>query len=285
MLAARSPRLPPGAVQAVNWWILYAALPALVLALVPKVRIDAGSLFAVAAMWVVFFGAWLVFALLGRALGWSRGRIGALILGAGLGNTSFVGFPLIEALRGKSGLALAVLADQLGSFFLLAAGGIVVASIYSGRAPSAAKVVRRVLTFPAFLALLAGFLLGAIGSWPPAVEASLLQVGHTLSPLALFSVGLQLRTRVSRGGLTAMAAGLGWKMLVAPLLCLGIGVACRVHGLALTVGVLEAAMAPMISAAILADEYELEPALTHSLLGVGIALSFLTVPLASLWLP
>jgi predicted permease len=55
-------------------------------------------------------------------------------------------------------------------------------------------------------------------------------------------------------------------------------------GLPLTAGVLEAAMAPMISAAILADEHKLEPALTNAVLGAGIMLSLLTVPLVNLFL-
>jgi len=55
-------------------------------------------------------------------------------------------------------------------------------------------------------------------------------------------------------------------------------------GLVLTVGVLQAAMAPMISAAILADEYQLDPPLANTLLGAGIVLSLLTVPLGNVLL-
>jgi predicted permease len=40
-------------------------------------------------------------------------------------------------------------------------------------------------------------------------------------------------------------------------------------------------MAPMVSAAILADEYDLDPALANTVLGAGIVLSLLTVPLAN----
>jgi predicted permease len=70
-----------------------------------------------------------------------------------------------------------------------------------------------------------------------------------------------------------------------PLLCWLIGRALGVGGLVLTVGVLQAAMAPMISAAILADEYELDPRLANALLGAGIVLSLLTIPLGNLLLP
>jgi predicted permease len=49
----------------------------------------------------------------------------------------------------------------------------------------------------------------------------------------------------------------------------------------LTVGVLQAAMAPMVSATILADEYGLEPTLANTVLGAGIVLSLLTIPLGN----
>jgi predicted permease len=62
------------------------------------------------------------------------------------------------------------------------------------------------------------------------------------------------------------------------------GTAAGVDGLVLTVGVLQAAMAPMVSAAILADEYDLEPSLANTILGAGIVLSLLTVPLGNLLL-
>ena len=58
-----------------------------------------------------------------------------------------------------------------------------------------------------------------------------------------------------------------------------LGTAAGVGGLVLTVGVLQAAMAPMVSAAILADEYDLEPTLVNTMLGAGIVLSLLTAPL------
>ena len=48
-----------------------------------------------------------------------------------------------------------------------------------------------------------------------------------------------------------------------------------------SITVLQAAMAPMITAAILAQQHDLEPELSGVTLGLGILLSFLTVPLIS----
>ena len=283
VLVARFARPPAGIVPGINWWVINVALPALVLELIPKVRFDPQLWFPVAAIWLTFFGAWLVFGLLGPRLGWSRGRTGALILICGLGNTSFMGYPMMQALHGNAGLTLAVVADQIGCFPLLASAGVVVASIYAGRTPQPAVIVKRILTFPAFLALVLGIVVGRFGGWPSTVSDMLHPLGATLTPLALFSVGLQFNFRLERGQLGATGAGLGWKLLLAPLLCLAMGRLAGVGGLVLTVGVLQAAMAPMISAAILADEYELDPALANTVLSVGIVLSLVSIPLGN-WL-
>jgi predicted permease len=109
------------------------------------------------------------------------------------------------------------------------------------------------------------------------VEGSLDQIGRTLTPLALFSVGLQFRLHIEREQAGALSLGLAWKLLLAPLLVLALGLACGYGGLVLIVAVLQAAMAPMISAAILADQYGLEPRLANTVLGAGIALSLFTI--------
>jgi len=283
MLVARFAKPPAGIVPGINWWLLNVALPALVLELIPKVRFDPQLWFPVVAMWLVFGGAWLLFGLLGPRLGWSRQRTGALILVCGLGNTSYMGYPLVQALHGKEGLALAVVADQIGAFPVLASAGIVVASIYAGRTPQPRLIMRRILTFPAFVALVLGILAGLCGGWPTMLEEVFASIGTTLTPLALFSVGLQFKFHPGQRQLGAVGWGLGWKLLLAPLACWLLGRAAGLDGLVLTVGVLQAGMAPMVSAAILADEYELEPATANTVLGAGIVLSLLTIPLAD-WL-
>ena len=284
MLGARFAKPPAGIVPGINWWVLNVALPVLALELIPKVQFDPQLWFPVAAIGLTFGGAWLSFGLLGPRLGWSRERTGALILVCGLGNTAYMGYPLMQALHGKAGLALAVVADQIGTFPVLASAGIVVASIYSGRTPSPRLIVRRIVTFPAFIALVIGLIAGRLGGWPEWLDGVFAPIGATLTPLALFSVGLQFRFHPGGRQLAAAGWGLGWKLLLAPLLCWVVGTAAGVGGLVLVVGVLQAAMAPMVSAAILADEYGLEPALANTVLGAGIVLSLVTIPLGNLLL-
>ncbi|MDP9142710.1 MAG: AEC family transporter [Pseudomonadota bacterium] len=285
VLVARFARPPMGLAQGLNWWVINIALPAMVLDLVPRVQIEWQSWYLPVSQWLVFAGSFVLFRALGRHFGWSRARIGGLIIMGGLGNTSFLGYPLLEALRGREGLAVGVVADQLGCFLMLAVSGTIVSAMYSGGHTRPREIALKVLKFPPFAALLLGALVGMSGGWPPIAEDILLRVGSTLVPLALFSVGLRFRFHLGNGQALPVALSLGWKLLVAPLLIVSVGWLCGVGGLTLTIATLQASMAPMISAAILCDQHHLDSPLANSILGGGILLSLLTVPLWNLALP
>ena len=271
-------------VAGINGFVLNIAFPALILALIPKLHVEPGLWFPVMAMWGTALGSVLVMVVIGRVLGWSQGTIGALALVAGFGNTSFTGLPLIEALRGKDHLGAAVLADQAGSFLSLATVGVISAAWFSGTATSVRAVVLRVLKFPPFLAMLAGFAVGLAGGWPTILDEVLHRIGITLSPMALFAVGLQFKPTNLGQHWRPLVAGLGWKMGLAPLLVFVTGRVLGVSGTPYEVGVLQSAMAPMISAGILAQQSGLAPALANTVVGIGILLSLATVPLWNLML-
>lgn len=287
-LGAITVRVRPDAagwVPGLNGFVLNIAFPALVLELIPKLHLEHGLWFPVMAMWGTALGALALMVLLGRWLGWQRGTVGALALVAGFGNTSFTGIPLIEALRGKDHLGAAVLADQAGSFLALATLGVFTASWFAGTATSAREVLLRVAKFPPFIAMLAGFAVGALGGWPPLAEDVLHRIGVALSPMALFAVGLQFKPSDLAVHLKPMTAGLAWKLGLAPLLVLLTGRVLGVgSGIPYEVAVLQTATAPMISAGILAQQSGLAPALANTVVGVGILLSLATVPLWNLLL-
>lgn len=282
---ARYARPPIGLAQALNWWVIQIALPALVLGIVPSLHFDTALWFLVVTQWGVFFGAWALIAWVGARARWSRGTIGGLILVTGLGNTSFLGYPLLEALRGRAGLQLGVVADQLGCFIMLAVGGVLVAARYGGATVTPTEMLRRVLLFPAFIALVVGVIVGQLGGWPDMLATMLDRFALTLVPLALFSVGLRFKLKPQPGQWAPVALALSWKLLLAPLLALGLALLTGVGGAVMSIGILQTAMAPMISAAILADQHHLDPPLANTVLGVGILLSLITVPLWSLALP
>jgi malate permease and related proteins len=278
-LFRRTGRWPAATPAVLNRFILQVSLPALALLHVHALRFDRSVLFAAAMGWILFGGAVLAFWALGRALRLDRRTTGALMLLGGMGNTSFVGLPLIQATYGKAWLGTGLVADQLGSFLILSTLGVLVAVVHASGEASPGAMGRRILGFPPFQALVLALCLKPL-PFPEGFATLLARLGDTLSPLALFSVGFQLSLQGLRGRGRLLALGLGYKLLLGPLLVLLVLAGlCGGRGTALQVTLFEAAQAPMITAGILAVEHDLDPLLVNLLLGLGIPLSFLTLPL------
>jgi predicted permease len=208
------------------------------------------------------------------------GTIGALTLTGSLANTSFIGLPMIETFYGPQGLALGILIDQMGTYMVLYTLGILVAALYwLGAWLSYRALAKKVLTFAPFIAFLAALLLIPV-HYPSWAEGLLRRLGTTLVPLALVSVGYQIQWSAVRGKLGELIAGLGFKLVVAPaLVALLFAGLLGARGETIQITIFEAAMAPQIGAAIVAVDHDLDPALVTLMVGIGIPVSFLTLPL------
>lgn len=291
-LLRRARLAPENAAATLNVVVLYLSLPAVVLLQLPPflrtTPLSWAMLAPVAMPWLVLVLAWGVYARVGRWRGWRPATIGALIIATGLGNTSFVGFPVLEALLGPPGVQVGVLVDQLGSFFALSTLGLWLAARFSGRPLPGRVMLRRIATFPPFLSILAGAVWAAAGM--PAHEALrplLEKLAATLAPLAVLSVGLQLNFHPAalRRHLDALGLGLCFRLAVMPALAAALllgGFSLR--GLIPHATVLEIAMPPMITASVIAAQFDLDEELTSLLVGVGIVASLVTLPLWHLWL-
>lgn len=277
MLLHRSKRMPDNAPAALNSFIIHISLPALALLYIHDLKIS-GDVALVAFMaWLVFGLSAGFFWLIGRWLQLPRSTVGALILVGGLGNTSFFGLPMVEAFYGKEWLATAIIADQLGSFFVLSILGITVAGIYSSGRPTVSEIAKRIAIFPPFIALLLSLLLIPV-EYAPWFTTLLKRLGDTLAPLALVSVGFQLRLGHLSGNLRNLAIGLGFKMLLAPAFIYLLYVQMLgASGKPIQVTLFEAAMPPMITAAIVATEHKLDPELANLMVAIGLMVSFFTL--------
>ncbi|MGQ0621805.1 MAG: AEC family transporter [Panacagrimonas sp.] len=278
-LAARLRLMPDQSFAVINAWVLRIAFPALVLEQVPRLVWEPALVFAAAAPWVVIGGALILIPLIGRRLGFDRVTIGALVMTCGFGNTAFIGLPMIGALAGPETVGPALIADQLGSFIAVSTVGMVAASMFAGDRIEPRDAVMRVLRSPPFIALVVALCVRAAGGWPQDVAIVLHRLGDTLTPMALFSVGLQFRLGAWQGRKGPLAVGLAWKLVLAPLAVVALAAACGVGGPPAVAGILQAAQGPMITSGIMAQEHRLAPELVTLVTGVGIAMSFATAPL------
>jgi malate permease and related proteins len=278
MVLHRTGKLPANAPATINGFIIHVSLPALILWYIHGANLRPDLLGAVAMPWLLFVISAVVFWCIGQMLSLSRGTTGALIMMGGLGNTSFIGLPMIESYYGPAFLPVGILIDQLGTYLVLSTLGITVACVYSEATASWREIVWRIATFPPLLAMLLALALLPV-TYPEWVEVTLLRLGGTLAPLALVSVGLQLRLGTLLGNRSALAMGLGYKLLLGPLVLAAFYVAVlRGEGEILRVTVFEAAMAPQIGASIVAIQHGLNPPLVTMMVGIGTIASFITLP-------
>jgi malate permease and related proteins len=281
IIIRRTGRLPQNLPASLNGYIVYIALPAAVIRYIHDLKPDPSLILTALMAWILFGAGWLFFILIARILKLSRSATGALVLVGGLGNTSFVGLPMIEAWYGKELLGVGIIADQLGSFLVLSTLGILAANIYSSGSTSPCEMLRKVLLFPPFQALCVALLLRPV-PFHPFLVTVLQKLADTIPPVALVSVGFQLVLGNLSAHAKGLVAGLGYKLLIGPavvaLLYLWV---IGATGPAVIVTIFEAGMPPMITAGIIAVEHDLEPELVALMVGIGIPLSFLT--LAGWW--
>ncbi|UYW00353.1 AEC family transporter [Flavobacterium agricola] len=274
-----SKSFPKNSYKALNQFVIYISMPALALYYIPKVSLGLDLLFPFSVAWLNFLLAYLFFNFIGKKYNWSNKLIGCLILCAGLGNTSFVGFPVIQALYGDEGLQTAVIVDQPGSFVVLSTVAVLVASKYSVKKGTNESLLAKLFAFPPFIGFLIGLLVNLLQvDFPVPLQEVFKTLGATVSPIALVAVGLQLHVQKKSPYYQFLWLGLFFKLMLFPaFILLLFRVVFQVDGLNIDVSVMEAAMAPMVTASILATNYGLKPKLSNMMIGVGIPLSFITL--------
>ena len=266
-----------------NHYVIWVCLPAIALHKLPLLDIEWSLLFPAIMTWTLIPILIVLVLLLARGYGWNRNIVGCVLLLVCFGNTSFVGFPIIQAFFGKDALAYAVIYDQLGSFLGLAIVGNIIIACYaqpesSEPALSLRHLVIKVLTFPPFVAMLFAFI---TKGWylTPLVKQGLSIISITLVPATMILVGAHFNLKVAAHHRTPLIWALGVKMLIAPLLAFAILKLTQQQALSAQVTLMEAAMPPMVTASILAIKAKLAPQLAAVGVGYGIILAIIIMPL------
>lgn len=271
--------LPTNTYKRLNYIVVYFCLPSLALFYIPKIELDTKLLYPIAVTWISFTVSWLFFSLLGNKYGWSRKLTGCLIMTAGFSNTSFLGFPIIQALYGEEGLKMAILVDQPGTFVVLSTLGVFVATLYSNGTSNGVQIVKKIVFFPPFIAFLLACCMNLFHfDFHQYIQFGLQKIGSVMTPLAMLSVGLQLHFDRRSKHFKFLGLGLFYKLILTPLIIyLLYVVILDQHSKMIQVSLMEAAMAPMISSSIIASSYGLKPRLCSMMIGFGIPISFITL--------
>ncbi len=255
------------------------AFPALIIQKLYPLKIEFSNFSVVfVAIFSILLGFSIGF-LVSRIFGFNKKSSAVVILACGLGNTSFIGFPFIEAMFGFDALSHALLFDQFGSFLLLSIFGSIIAAWGAGRDSSIKKLVKNMFLFPPFIAIFAAFLLKPFAV-PDLFLDGCAKLSTTLLPLVTIAVGMKIDIRHIKERLNPSVLVLSIKMVIVPLV---VFLMLKLLGLPFDVphkvALIESAMPPMVMVAIFASRYGLDEKLAVSSVALGVFVSFITIPL------
>lgn len=200
-----------------NLTVIYVSLPALVLLQIPQIQFSKNLLVPVIMPWILLFVTAGIILLLAKKLHWDRATAGCLLLLVPLGNASFLDIPMVQAFFGEQAVSYALLCDQLGSFPALALYGSLILALYAedGQRPNFYGIVKKVATFPPFVAPCAALILKNF-SYPPVAVSVSQMLAAALVPSVMIAAGFQLTFRLERRVTGQLSIGLFLKLAAAP---------------------------------------------------------------------
>ena len=277
-VALRASRLlPREAAKPLNTIIVWVALPALVFQAVHPAHLEVAFLGVVAIAWVV--------ALVGMGVAWVIGRtlrlpapvLGGFMLVCGLGNTGYLGYPIVSSLLGKAALVPAVFYDVFGTVGVLLTAGIAVCARF-GEHDERVSLLREVLTFPALIAMVAALVLR------PLPVVNLVSIGldglaSMTVPLVMISVGLSLDLSKLRGHLKWAGPAAAVKLVALPALAWALAVVVLRDPMLVRVSTVEAGMPSMMLGLVFGMRFGLDDEFIASAIVLTTVAAAVTLPI------
>lgn len=213
---------------------------------------------------------------------WPTSTQGSFLLTSMVGNTGYLGYPVVLSLVGPKYFALALFYDLLGTTIGAYGLGIGIATYFGTRTQTSWQLVQQLIKNPPLWSLLIGIPLRELPL--PAIAEQVLQaLAWTVIFLSLVLIGLRLSKLTSWQSFPQACQSLLIKMVLIPLM-LGIGLSVLgVDGPPRLVLVLQMAMPPAFATLVLTEAYELDHDLTVTTLAAGSIGLLLLLP-AWLWL-
>jgi len=279
-LLKHSKQFPEQTAQVLNLFVIYVSLPALILLNIPQLEFTDDLAVVVVIPWLILVISVLLVLFFSKLFNWDRQTLAVLLLLVPLGNTSFLGIPMVQAYYGKQAVAYALIYDQFGSFFALALYGSIILALYNEESKgfSLKVVIHKILIFPPFIALLTAILYSFF-------ETSLMltkvitPLAETLVPVVMVAVGYQLQLSIDRKHISAFIVGLSLKMIAAPFIVALLLYGFEIKRVIYQVTIFESAMPPMISVGALAIMSGFNAKLTAAMLAYGILFAFISLPI------
>lgn len=266
--------------------IIYVALPALIFTSVVSAPLSPELLRAAGVAWAVSLAGLAVAWELAHAFRLPPKTAGAFVLVAALGNTGYLGYPVVQAVLGDRWLAPAVFYDVFGTVAVLFTLGIAVAARH-GEHEGRISIWRELLTFPAMIAVLVALAFRFV-PWPAVVSTTVMDwtglAAKMALPLIMISLGISLDFSALRGSAKALGAVAGVKLLMLPAIAIAI-VMLSGNKVDVRMLAMQAGMPSVMLSLVVGERFKLDTTFIAAAILVTTVGCLVTVPLVQLLLP
>ena len=209
-------------------------------------------------------------------LGWERKKIWSLVTVVVLGNTGFLGYPITHGIFGNEGMIRAVFCDISTSILFILLSFILIL-IFDGEL----KVeIKKILTFLPLWAVVLGILFNIYSI--PITPVGSTVVGYLAGatiPLIMISLGLSLKLEGLKYHFKEVGLASIIKLLIYPLIALGVLSLLNITGFEHTIGFIEATMSSAMLGMVIAVTYRLDWELTSDCIFTTTLFSLITIPI------
>ena len=254
--------------------VLHIALPALVFINLHDAVVTAETLFLPILGLCTSMILLLIAYLYCRARNYSKRTTWTIMLAASIMNTGFIGYPVSLGVFGNEGLLNAIFFD-LSTTILVILYGVLLAKEFGGEEP---EIIKSILKFTPLWAVIIGLIFNVFNIPLPYVAESILNYfGDATIPLIMLCLGLSLEFKNIGHNLTDSIVVSIIKLIIAPLIVLGLLTLLKIKGMAFNIAILEAGMSTAMNALVLSIEYNLDSDLMGSLIFTNVILSIFTL--------
>lgn len=260
-------------------FVITFALPAMIFNTIYHVQINAELIYVM----ILGFVSTTVGAIIGTFLGYlfkfSKATIVCICLLSMFGNTIFVGLPIVQGFLGLEVTNKIILYDQFTTSIPLAIASPFILSFAGTNRRKISQSLKQVIKFPPFLALVGALILKNT-QIPDFIFKPLEMLSSSVTPVALFAVGLGLSFNGIKSAWKSSLVLLFGKMVLPPLIFI---LVVKSFGITINkdwmVGALLCSMPPMVSTAAMAMKAGLDSNLAVSSMSLGIVFTTVICPL------
>jgi len=193
-----------------------------------------------------------------------------------IGNTAFLGFPVVLGIFGQTALIRAIFYD-MGTLISFLSLSIILMINFGG---TFKEVIKRILSFPVLWAVIIGISFNLLNISIGGIATDVIgYLAAAAIPVIMISLGVSLRFKGLLRNLKIAGLDVIVKLLIAPIIALALVTAIGLSGIESTVAIAEAAMPSGMLTLVLAIIYKLDFNLAADCAIVTTIFSLITLPI------